>query len=215
MKRVEGIWLPESDVHLAREIALPVNPRIGGKGTYQFNKYRAALEHVSGRFHAVDIGANVGLWSRVMVRDFLRVTAIEPVAEHVACFRRNVNGLRVRLIQAALGDECKPAFVDVPGDHIASAHMADAGEPVDMVTLDSLGLGHIDFLKIDVEGYELNAIRGGEKTIRNYRPVIIVEQKPDNAERYGLGQWDALELLKSWGMVEKKVIGGDHILTWP
>ena len=57
-------------------------------------------------------------------------------------------------------------------------------------------------------------IEGAENTIKAHRPVMVVEQKPNNAERYGRGRWDAVNVLKSWGMKEKAVISGDHIMVW-
>jgi FkbM family methyltransferase len=212
VKEVRGIWLPDDDEHLAAEIMRPINPLVGGRGTYQLNKYRAALEHVSGRRHAVDVGANVGLWSRVMALDFDFVTAIEPLAEHRACFMRNVP--HARFWPVAVGSVAGPARANVPRGHASAAFIDGEGQDVDLVPLDSLGLGQIDFLKMDIEGYEFEALQGGERSIRGARPVIIIEQKPGQAERYGRGQWDAVELLKSWGMCEAKVIGGDHILVW-
>lgn len=212
MKQVRGIWMPSSDVHLVEQVNNKVNPLVDRKGTYQLNKYRAALEHVARRGHAVDVGANVGLWSRVMVKDFRKVTAIEPVAEHRACFARNVSG--AHMLPFAVGAEARSIRINVPPEHIASAHVADEGEDVDMVTLDSLELGHVDFLKIDIEGYEFDALMGGERMIRKAKPVIIVEQKPGNGERYGRGQTDAIQLLESWGMITARVIGGDYVMVW-
>ena len=82
MKQTLGIWLPDSDKHFAVQIA--GNPLVAGKGTYQWKKYVAALSHVKDRGHAVDVGAHVGLWSRLMAMDFERVTAFEPVDEERA-----------------------------------------------------------------------------------------------------------------------------------
>lgn len=212
MKQVRGIWLPDGDVHLAEQVMLPGNPVIDGKGTYQRNKYMAALAHVRERRHAVDIGANIGLWSRLMVMDFDSVTAIEPIAEHRACFVRNVDG--AELLPVAVGNKPGQLHIRIPADHVMSAHVADDGEAVDVVTIDSLDLPPVDFLKIDIEGYEYEALAGGEHTIRGDRPVIIVEQKPGHAERYGRGQWDAVTLLKDWGMREVCVLAGDHIMVW-
>jgi FkbM family methyltransferase len=193
----------------------PGNPLVFGRGTYQRNKYLAALEYVKDRGHArhaVDVGANVGLWSRLMVMDFDRVTAIEPIAEHLECFAKNVEG--ARLLPVAVADKPGQLRICVPSEHVMSAYIADEGEIVDVVTLDSLDLGPIDFLKIDIEGYEFEALIGGEETIKSARPVIILEQKPGHAERYGRGQWDAVRLLEAWGMREAKVINGDHIMVF-
>lgn len=212
MKQVRGIWLPESDVHLTREIELEKNILVDGKGTYQINKYRAGLERCERRRHAVDIGANVGLWSRIMVMDFAKVTAIEPITAHRECFAMNVEG--ATMLSVAVSSKNGSAFIKVPGHHTASAHFADEGEAVDVVTLDSIDLGIVDFIKIDIEGMEYDAIVGGERTIRTNRPVMVVEQKPNNAERYGRGQWDAVGVLKDWGMKEAVVIGGDHVMVW-
>lgn len=212
MKQVHGIWLPDGDVHMAEQLLHPNNVLVEGKGTYQRNKYLAAMKHVRGRKHAVDVGANVGLWSRLMVMDFEAVTAIEPVAEHLACFEMNVSGARV--LPVAVADKPGELRIRVPSQHVMSAHVADEGEAVQVVTLDSLDLGQVDFLKIDIEGYEYEAIVGGEQTIRCSRPVIIAEQKPGHAERYGRGQWDAVSLLKDWGMREAGVLAGDHIMVW-
>ena len=46
-----------------------------------------------------------------------------------------------------------------------------------MITLDSLNFSEVDFIKLDVEGYELDVIKGGINTLRDNDPVIIVEQK--------------------------------------
>jgi FkbM family methyltransferase len=46
---------------------------------------------------------------------------------------------------------------------------------VDLVTIDSLNLDQLDFIKLDVEGYEPNAILGGIETITKFKPKIVVE----------------------------------------
>jgi len=212
MKEVLGIWLPDFDGHFATQIA--GGPRVGGKGTYQFKKYQAALAFVKRRGHAVDAGAHVGLWSRVMAMDFERVTAIEPVAEHRACFVLNAPD-RTTMLPYALGASPGSLRIDArPTDNSGNARISEDGEEVEVVTLDSLGLEDIDLLKIDVEGYEYEVLIGGEQTIRAQKPVIVVEQKAGQAERYGRGRWDAVSLLKSWGMKQKQEIGGDHIMVF-
>ncbi len=59
---------------------------------------------------------------------------------------------------------------------------------VDVKSLDSLGLGEIDFIKADVEGMELRVLIGGEKTIETYRPAIFIEINSLEAS-YGILNW--------------------------
>ncbi|MFN6950977.1 MAG: FkbM family methyltransferase [Albidovulum sp.] len=213
MKQVCGIWLPDGDRHFEGQLSGAT--LIKGKATYQYGKYLAAMKFVRTRNHACDIGAHVGLWSRVMSFDFRRVTAFEPLAAHRDCFARNVDAGNVTLHGLALGAAAGTIRVHMPEDNTGNAHVGDEGEPVAMVALDEFGhLEQIDFLKIDVEGFELDVVTGAEKIIRSHRPVMVVEQKPNNAERYGRGRWDAVNVLKSWGMKEMAVISGDHVMTW-
>ncbi|TCN30338.1 FkbM family methyltransferase [Sinorhizobium americanum] len=213
MKEIRGIWFPDGDTHFVAQLAH--NPLVDGRGTYQFRKYQAALPHVSERRHAVDIGAHVGLWSRVMAIDFAKVTAFEPFAEHVACFERNIAADHVKLHALALAEKSGELRLAPAGGNSGNAAIGDEGEAVKARTLDSFRLKDVDLVKIDVEGFEVPVILGGEKTLKRERPAIIVEQKPNgSAERYGRKTLDAVDLLKSWGAEVVFEIGGDFLLVW-
>lgn len=54
------------------------------------------------------------------------------------------------------------------------------GEKCTVTTIDKLELQGCDFLKIDVEGMELNVLRGAENTIKTYRPIIYAEADREN-----------------------------------
>ncbi|WP_287363109.1 FkbM family methyltransferase [Mesorhizobium sp.] len=217
MKQIKGIWFPDSDEHLEGQLA--INPLVDGRGTYQHRKYSRALTHVKTRGHAVDIGAQVGLWSRVMALDFSRVTAFEPLPIHLECFERNLaDAKNVTLHRIALDTKPGDLVIATTPESTGDSHVAVGGETgvaVAARTLDSFELSDIDFLKIDVEGFELPAILGGEQTIRREKPVIIIEQKPKgHAERYGRDRFAALDLLKSWGGRVAWEIGGDFLVEW-
>ncbi|MNT11699.1 hypothetical protein D3C72_1465930 [compost metagenome] len=63
---------------------------------------------------------------------------------------------------------------------------------IKLITLDSLNLPRVDFIKMDVEGMEVAALLGAEKTIQKFRPLLFVEN--DRAE-----QSEALlALLEKW-----------------
>ena len=75
---------------------------------------------------------------------------------------------------------------------ISVGRIKDSGNvKVPIKTIDSFQYQNVGFIKYDIEGYELRAIKGSEQTIKKYFPVIIVEQNKGNT--------DAVELLQSWG----------------
>ena len=84
------------------------------------------------------------------------------------------------------------------------------------VTLDAWDFAgeRIDLLKIDVEGWEVQVVRGGERVIRECKPVVVVEQKPGHAEAYGFGRRDAVDLLASWGAEVAWEKAGDVCMRW-
>lgn len=228
MKQTNGIWLPDYEQHLVDHMALPQNPKFAGKGTYQFSKFAACFVHIKRFGHVVDVGGHCGIWSRVFERCFERVTAFEPVPAHRECFNRNVPHREgVTLHPYCLGDH--PTKVRLNSHQSSSAkskilagvgstgdtHVAPNGDlDAEVRTLDSFELTGVDFLKIDVEGYEKFVVLGGEKTIKRDKPAIIVEQKPGHAERYGAGRTDAVALLESWGAELMQEINGDYIMRW-
>lgn len=46
---------------------------------------------------------------------------------------------------------------------------------VQVKRLDDFGIADVDFIKIDVEGHELEVLKGGAATIERYRPVLLME----------------------------------------
>lgn len=239
MKEYKGIFFPDGETHLiewidtvaARPDAAKFTPMRDGKATYQYHKYAAALEFCKRRRVAVDIGAHVGLWSRVMALDFAEVRAFEPMPEHADCWRQNMKGdNHAHLRQLALGDHAGEACVKTrtPGssgdtgvDPSAErsslrASVSPEGEQVEMIRLDSLEIPVIDFIKIDCEGYEVFILKGARETLLRTRPCVIVEQKQETGmeNRYGVGPRDAVDYLQSLGAKLRKGIQGDYILSW-
>lgn len=219
LQEIRGMWFPATDTHLKDQLHLPENPLVGSRGTYQYKKYTRALHHVKRRGHAVDIGAQVGLWSRVMALDFKRVTCFEPLPIHIECWKKNMRQvLNVELHQTALDVKAGELVLNTPPETTGNTHVAvgsEAGIKVVANALDSYDLRDIDFLKIDVEGFELPVLLGGEITIRREKPTIIIEAKPNgNAELQGYGRFDAINMLKSWGGQVAWEIGGDYLVVW-
>lgn len=215
---VNGVYLPDKENYLPKDIV--VSPYFAGAGTVQFKKFQRAFVEIRNWRHAVDIGANCGIWTRVMARCFERVTCFEPNPEcHEAFWANNPckNGSFIQLHKVALGNvegETKLNTVTEKSTAFSRIDGTDGDVAVIIRTLDSYELEDVDFIKIDVEGYEHLIVKGALDTIKRCRPVMIVEQKPDNAERHGLKQYGAVNLLKKLGMKEAAQISGDFIMVW-
>jgi FkbM family methyltransferase len=214
MKCSYGIWFPDREIHLVK--MLKNSTLVAGKGTYQYHKLTAAMAYVKHQRCALDIGMHVGLWAMHLTKIFQTVIGFEPVAEHLECLHMNMKGSsNYQVHNCALGN--KHAFVGlgILEGSTGSTHIKDdIDECIPMRQLDQFSFDAVDFIKIDVEGYEYFTVLGGEQTIRKHKPVIVVEQKPGKVEWYGRKQYDARDLLVSWGARQKFDMNGDCCLSW-
>ncbi len=207
MKTVNGIWLPDHEKHLTHY----AHNGPFGKWTYQAHKMIAALEYVTAFNQAIDVGGHCGLWSKELVKAFDEVVAFEPVADHRECFSLNVPPT-YHLHPVALGE--KPGSIRIHRTEGSSGDSWVEGDgDIPMHTLDSYNLSP-DFIKLDCEGYEYYALKGGEETLLRWKPVVIVEQKPGKAQQFGLEETQAVTYLQSLGATLRKEIVGDFILSW-
>jgi FkbM family methyltransferase len=218
MKQVRGIWLPEHETDIVRFLEKGLT--FAGLGTYQLRKLLAAFPYVKDFKHAVDVGAHVGTWSCVLARCFTRITAFEPIDALADCFERNLDHYdlhcEVKLHRVALSNKNGKLRMDQGSKATMLSHVdnKDGKLRVECRTLDSFELDPFQFLKIDVEGFEKMVLLGGEETIRKHKPLVIIEQKQGQAERYGLKQYSARGVLKGWGAAEKWELDGDVCMTW-
>lgn len=214
IKQWRGLWLPDHETHLI-DWMQQRNEIIDGKPSYQHHKLTKALSFVKQFRAAVDVGAHCGLWSMHLARRFQWLHAFEPVALHRECFIRNVpQGPAVMLYPYALGEK----------DGLVSMHTSDSSSgdswvkgdgDIPLKRIDDFDLIDIDFIKLDCEGYELFALRGAEETLKRCHPVVCVEQKPGRAQKFGLGETEAVDYLQSLGAKLLAKMSGDYILGWP
>lgn len=212
----QGVYLPHGEQHMV-EWMTRSGEMVDGKGTYQIRKLRKALSFCTSLRTAVDVGAHVGLWSMQLANRFTSVHAFEPVPEHQDCFLQNMADApnEVVLHPFALGEhEGRVSMITPEANSSGSTMIApNGGGDIEMRTLDSFELIGVDFMKLDCEGYELHALRGGEATIKRDMPVIIVEQKKGRAQRFGLPETGAVDYLKGLGYSLASVMSGDYILV--
>jgi FkbM family methyltransferase len=132
---------------------------------------------------AVDVGANIGYYLLLMARIIGpsgRIVCFEPDAGNLRELRRNVISNRLanaEVIAAAVG--AADGVVSLrPGINAEVVEHAAGDNEVPMVCLDSALAGRVDFLKIDVEGYEANVLAGARRVLREERPTLFLELHP-------------------------------------
>jgi FkbM family methyltransferase len=161
----------------------------------------------------VDVGANIGYFSLLasrLVGDEGRVLALEPSHANLArlCQHLWMNSAKnVLLTASAAGSEAGVASSGFPTPNNAGAATL---RPIGAVRsnlamtlrLDELlsGLGLVpDLLKIDVEGFELEVLKGMQRTLRQSRPLVICELTERFLAELGQSSRQMLELMESHG----------------
>lgn len=155
----------------------------------------------------------MGLWSYNLASRFLQVHAFEPIAAHRECFIENVKSPNVTLHPCALS--FRNDMIDMATEHGSSGNSTVNGPGgIPMMLLDSFNFQDVDFIKIDVEGFEENVLRGATETIARFGPTVIVEQKRDMAARFDLELMGAVTFLKKqFGYHVIDEISGDYIMV--
>lgn len=150
----------------------------------------------------LDIGSNVGNHAVFYARcGAKRVYAFEPNPRANRLLRTTVaiNDLqRIDLTHADLAIGAKPGelFVDTPvASNLGKTRMVAEGVAtsevkVQVARIDDLALeGRIAFVKVDVEGMELDVLDGAAETIARHRPALGIEVDNENVRRF----WDWAE----------------------
>lgn len=134
-------------------------------------------------WRAVDGGANIGVYTLSLAQAGADVLAFEPNPPIADRARRAIalNGLdaRVRLRVAALGDRPGVARFETDAQPENARLAASGGIEVPVTTLDAeiaaLGWSALDFVKLDLEGGEADALRGARATLARTSPLVMSE----------------------------------------
>ncbi len=155
--------------------------------------------------YVIDVGANFGFYTQYLsklVGNNGHVHSIEPISLTYEILLNNVTKLNlnnVTVYNCAISEKNGIATMEIPkfnsgDDNFYEARIANRENginslrhfSVNLRTLDSLFINddiRIAFIKIDVEGHELNVINGALKLIKNYKPALFIEVASDPDDR--------------------------------
>lgn len=132
---------------------------------------------------AIDIGVLWGAVTQQLNKIAREVWAFEANPEQ-SQFLRRCRLPKVKIIHSALSDHHGEAQMRVPIDTVGHGTIEATNTLQDRKikkytvpcrTLDSYKIENVGFIKIDVEGHEISVLRGGEQTLRKWKPNMIVE----------------------------------------
>ena len=141
----------------------------------------------------IEAGASIGSHTVPISRLVKHVMAFEPQKEVFDLLQRNVlgNGCKnVSMIESGLGDVDGLLAYDAPPlDSVSepgSTRVGTGDHPCRIITIDSLGMKKLDLIKADVEGMELQVLKGALRTIGQFRPLLYLEANhaADRTELY-------------------------------
>jgi len=125
-----------------------------------------------------DCGAGIGTFTLSASKKAKKVYAIEPFGESLQLLRLTFkNNKRVTILPIAVGAKTGKAYMggEVFGGGLQNS--PDGGSCVSVTTIDKLFYDQgkrITYLKADLEGSEIEMLKGASKTIREYKPKIAI-----------------------------------------
>lgn len=180
----------------------------------------------------LDIGANIGAHTLPLARlvgPHGTVAAFEPTDYAFSKLQRNLalNPLleeRIIAVQALLvskTEDQKPEAIpsswsleaSLPGDNIHPVHkgsfntlLGATAIQLDQWMNDS-NLKKLDFIKIDVDGFEVDVLEGAKQTLKRFRPIIMMEFAPYVFEEHGRSFGELIAFLQMSGYLARQVHG--------
>jgi FkbM family methyltransferase len=178
-------------------------------GEYVERELDLLLSHVVEGSVVVEVGANIGCDTVALARKVGstgRVFAFEPqrIIYQMLCANLAINGIwNVLAERAALGSapgllRVPPVDYSKPGNFGGVALQDQGAEPVQVLTLDAYQLERCDLIKIDVEGMELEVLKGAAGTISRTRPAIYCENDREEKSPALIGFLRALDYALYW-----------------
>jgi FkbM family methyltransferase len=175
--------------------------------------------------YSIDIGCAAGAYAARMLLYSSRVIAFEPqpdAAKELRELFRHTSILTVE--EVALSDTAGTTVLRSPADRPMLSTIEDTNElaeskpdlvrslRVDRKPLDAYNLTPVGFIKIDVEGHEINVLAGAVQTIRRERPALLIEiEQRHNPRSFSHISGTLAELgYSGFFLVDDKLVGTEH-----
>jgi FkbM family methyltransferase len=169
-----GPWVwAKSDIHAW----------IGPKNDWELGHKAKILHYVpeDKRRVVIQAGGNMGMYPRLLSDMFQSVYTFEPDPVNFHCLVANCQRDNIIKMNAALGLQHEMVsisverFVDWETNYGVRDVVKKENSHIPTFMIDDLKPDYCDLIMLDVEGYELNILKGANKTIEKFHPVIFAE----------------------------------------
>ena len=164
MKFIEGWYLPDGEKHFSNYLMEVKNSEISKE--YQKQQRENSIKFVDSFNTAIDIGACVGFWTRDLCKVFKRIICFEPYKNSSDCLIENLKEFdNYELYNVALSNHSGKGDLLISRDGVGSNSLNDFALKndytiqVEKKRLDDYGFRNVDYIKIDVQFYELFVLK--------------------------------------------------------
>lgn len=183
-------------------------------GTYHF------FSKIQPHYTIVDVGANIGFYTLNLAKLAHQgtVIAFEPFQESFIKLTHNVHAnayKNILLQQKSLGSYEGKSSIEIRDsrnlgmNRIQKNNLIDS--EIEMTTLDvfvdSLAFSKIDAIKVDIEGYEMEFLKGATHTIQRNKPILFLELNDEQLQHFGSSAVEVVSYL--WELGYKKIQHAD------
>jgi FkbM family methyltransferase len=170
----------------------PISTSFKNNLIWETHLHEVFSQYITPESIVIEGGSHIGSHTIKLGMLAKHVFAFEPMQSSYNILEQNIirNNLKnITLSNNGLSNSCSTAQFDwIPIDNPGGSGLSNNPMgippwfkketntyPVNLITIDSLQLNKLDFIKLDIEGYESFAISGGFETIKKYKPIITLE----------------------------------------
>jgi FkbM family methyltransferase len=188
-----GIAVLDGDTHISSWVA--------SSGRLDHDQYALPiiLEHIEEGDVVIDGGAFIGdhtIAYLEKVNDSGVVLAFEPNPKAFQCLIHNCP--HAKAFNYGLCSHGGEAFLE-SCDNVGASSIGASGEAIKLMCLDELSLDRLDFIKLDVEGYEFRALQGGKELIEKFRPKMWIEINRWALDKHDTSPREIFDFLLGYG----------------
>jgi FkbM family methyltransferase len=176
------------------------------------NGTQALFNTIKQDFNIIDVGANLGYYTLNFAKKANqgKIISFEPFLDNYQNLKLNISLNQFKNIntyQIALGDSCQKVNMEHPVKrNLGMVQIKNLTEAVDtfieMTTLDTFIKKNplkINLIKIDIEGYEMNFLRGAKEVLINQYPILFVELSDSHLKKYNSSAEQLVSYLEQIG----------------